>query len=151
YDASLMLTKRPIRPRSRNSTTPVILANNVSSLPQPTFSPGFRRVPRCRTIMEPPGTNWPPKTFTPSRCAFESRPFLELPNPFLCAIRYLCRDLADLHLGVGLAVPDRLLVLLLALELEYQDPVSPAVADDRGLYGSTRHQFASILESGLRW
>jgi hypothetical protein len=22
----------------------------------------------------------------PSRCAFESRPFLELPKPFLCAI-----------------------------------------------------------------
>src|SRR5262249_33824910 len=136
---------------SLNSTTPVTLAKRVSSLPHPTLRPGLILVPRCRTMTDPPGTNWPPKTFTPSRCAFESRPFLELPNPFLCAIRYVCRDLADLHLGVGLAVPDRLLVLLLALELEYQDLVSPAVAEDRGLYGATRYQFASILESGLRW
>jgi hypothetical protein len=34
---------------------------------------------------------------TPSRCAFESRPFLEEPKPFLCAIplplsrRHSCR------------------------------------------------------------
>jgi hypothetical protein len=26
------------------------------------------------------------EALTPSRCAFESRPFLELPKPFLCAI-----------------------------------------------------------------
>src|SRR5882757_10923101 len=38
-------------------------------------------------MMEPPGTSCPPKAFMPSRCAFESRPFLELPNPFLCAMR----------------------------------------------------------------
>src|SRR5262249_41030922 len=44
------------------------------------------RVPRWRTIMVPPGTSCPPKALTPSRCAFESRPFLELPKPFLCAI-----------------------------------------------------------------
>jgi hypothetical protein len=31
-------------------------------------------------------TVWPPKRFTPSRCALESRPFLEEPKPFLCAI-----------------------------------------------------------------
>src|SRR5579864_1277410 len=37
-------------------------------------------------MIEPPETTWPPKAFTPSRCEFESRPFLELPNPFLCAI-----------------------------------------------------------------
>jgi hypothetical protein len=29
---------------------------------------------------------WPPKTLTPSRWTFESRPFLEEPKPFLCAI-----------------------------------------------------------------
>jgi hypothetical protein len=44
------------------------------------------RVPRCREMMEPPVTNSPAKAFTPSRCAFESRPFVELPPPFLCAI-----------------------------------------------------------------
>src|SRR3954469_5376428 len=37
-------------------------------------------------MMLPPGTSCPPNAFTPSRCAFESRPFLELPKPFLCAI-----------------------------------------------------------------
>ena len=50
-----MLTNLPIRPRSRNSTMPLIFANSVSSLPQPTFSPGLMRVPRWRTMMEPPG------------------------------------------------------------------------------------------------
>src|SRR5581483_5406458 len=73
-------------PRSTKRMTPSTLANSVSSLPRPTFLPGFRRVPRWRTMIEPPVTSCPPKAFTPSRCAFESRPFLELPNPFLCAI-----------------------------------------------------------------
>src|SRR5580693_9969464 len=95
--ATLMLTNLPLRPRSLNSTPPVTLAKSVSSLPQPTFVPGLSLVPRCRTMIEPPGTNWPPKTFTPSRCALESRPFLELPNPFLCAIRHLEQNLADFH------------------------------------------------------
>ena len=36
-----MLTNLPIRPRSLNSTTPVTLANSVSSLPQPTLLPGL--------------------------------------------------------------------------------------------------------------
>src|SRR5277367_5406959 len=53
---------------------PVIFANKVSSLPRPTFKPGFTRVPRCRTIMVPPGTSCPPKALNPSRCEFESRP-----------------------------------------------------------------------------
>jgi hypothetical protein len=44
------------------------------------------RVPRWRVMMVPPVTNSPAKDFTPSRCAFESRPFVELPPPFLCAI-----------------------------------------------------------------
>src|SRR5215467_52451 len=126
-----MLTNLPIRPRSLNSTTPVTLANSVSSLPQPTFSPGLIFVPRCRTMIDPPGTSWPPKTFTPSRCALESRPFLELPSPFLCAIRHLRRNLPNLQIREGLAVSDRLLVLLLALELEDQDLIAAAVAQNR--------------------
>src|SRR5580765_1677383 len=99
-----MLTNLPIRPRSRNSTTPVTLANSVSSLPQPTFKPGLILVTRWRTMIEPPGTSCPPKTFTPSRCALESRPFRELPNPFLCAIFHLHLSLADLDLGDVLPV-----------------------------------------------
>src|SRR5580658_10177317 len=130
-----MLTNLPIRPRSLNSTTPVTLAKSVSSLPQPTFGPGLILVPRCRTMIEPPGTNWPPKTFTPNRCALESRPFLELPKPFLCAILHLNQNVADLHFREVLAMPYRALVLLLALELENQDFFCPAVANDSALDG----------------
>ena len=32
----------------------------------------------------------PPKALMPRRCEFESRPFLELPKPFLCAITSSC-------------------------------------------------------------
>src|ERR1039457_6884344 len=115
----------------------------------PTLSPGFSLVPRWRTMMEPPGTNWPPKTFTPSRCALESRPFLELPNPFLCAIRHLHQDVANLHFGEGLAVPDGFLVLFLAFELENQNLVAPAGAQNRSFHRTTGHQFAAVFESGL--
>src|SRR5579864_829818 len=81
------ITNLPIEPLFRNLMRPVILAKSVSSLPRPTFSPGFTRVPRCRTMMVPPGTTCPPNALKPSRCAFESRPFREVPCPFLCAIR----------------------------------------------------------------
>src|SRR5271155_4574643 len=37
-------------------------------------------------MIVPPGTSCPPKALKPSRCAFESRPFREVPCPFLCAI-----------------------------------------------------------------
>src|SRR4051795_7293655 len=119
-----MLANLPRRPRSRNSTVPVTLAKSVSSLPRPTFEPGLILVPRCRTMMLPPGTSCPPKTFTPSRCALESRPFLELPKPFLCAIRHLNQDVADPHLRVGLAVSDGFLILLFPLEFEDNDLVA---------------------------
>src|SRR5580700_11447824 len=136
--ATLMQTNLPIRPRSLNSTTPVTLANNVSSLPQPTFVPGLILVPRCRTMIEPPGTNWPPKTFTPSRCALESRPFLELPKPFLCAIRHLCQNVANLHFGEVLTMSNGFLVLLLALELEDDDLIATAIAGNGSLDGRAR-------------
>src|ERR1035441_2563634 len=90
YSASIAsgstITNFPIDPLSRNLMRPVILAKSVSSLPRPTFSPGFTRVPRWRTMIVPPGTSCPPKALNPSRCAFESRPFREVPCPFLCAI-----------------------------------------------------------------
>src|SRR5208337_4750488 len=81
------ITNLPIEPLFRNLIRPVILANKVSSLPRPTLSPGFTRVPRCRTIMVPPGTSCPPNALNPSRCALESRPFRDVPCPFLCAIK----------------------------------------------------------------
>src|SRR5438270_11734984 len=111
YSTAEMLTNLPMRPRSLNSTVPVTFANSVSSLPQPTFKPGLILVPRWRTMIDPPGTSCPPKTFTPSRCALESRPFLELPNPFLCAISHLHQNLADLHFSEVLPVALLLLVL----------------------------------------
>src|SRR6476469_3393162 len=82
------MTNLPIEPLSTNLMRPVILANKVSSLPRPTLRPGLTRVPRCRTMIVPPGTTCPPKALKPSRCALESRPFRELPKPFLCAIDF---------------------------------------------------------------
>src|SRR6476659_6855532 len=80
------MTNLPIWPRSLNTMRPVILAKSVSSFPRPTLSPGFTRVPRWRTMMVPPGTTCPPNALKPSRCALESRPFRDVPCPFLCAI-----------------------------------------------------------------
>src|SRR5689334_1827523 len=114
-----MLMNLPRRPRSRKTTMPGTLAKSVSSLPRPTFSPGLKQVPRWRTRIEPPVTTWPPKAFTPSRCALESRPFFELPRPFLCAILHLCQNLVDGQLRVILPVTDGPFVLLLAPELEH--------------------------------
>src|SRR6185369_11445975 len=79
----------PCRPLSSNLTTPSINAKSVSSFPRPTLLPGFHFVPRCRAMMLPPSTCWPPNFFSPNRCDCESRPFLDEPTPFLCAITQL--------------------------------------------------------------
>src|ERR1044072_949356 len=76
----------PCRPLSSNLTTPSMSANSVSSLPRPTFLPGFHFVPRCRARMLPPSTASPPNFFRPNRCECESRPLRDEPTPFLCAI-----------------------------------------------------------------
>jgi len=47
------------------------------------FKPARNRRPRCRTRIEPPGTRLPSNRLTPSRCELLSRPFRELPCPFL--------------------------------------------------------------------
>src|SRR6266850_6117814 len=85
----------PDRPLSSNLTTPSIIANRVSSLPRPTFLPGFHFVPRCRARMLPPNTCWPPNFFRPRRWEFESRPLRDEPTPFLCAIKTLSIDPLD--------------------------------------------------------
>src|ERR1035441_10508006 len=145
-----MLTNLPRRPRSLNSTTPVTLANSVSSLPNPTFSPGLIGVPRCRTMIDPPGTSCPPQRFTPRRCALESRPFLELPKPFLCAME-LAHDVADAHFGVVLPVPLGPLVLLLSLELENQNFLGAVVIFHRRVNLDVAcvfagHHFVAVVE-----
>ena len=68
---------------SVNLTIPSIFAKIEWSLPIPTFSPGKNFVPLCLTIIDPAVTFCSPKTFTPRRFAFESRPFLVDPPAFL--------------------------------------------------------------------
>lgn len=76
-------------PLDSKVTIPETLAKRVSSEPSPTFLPGLNLVPRCLTRMLPPVTNVPAKALTPSRFDWLSRPFRELPIPFLCAILLL--------------------------------------------------------------
>src|SRR6266404_6006385 len=79
---------RPCRPLSSNFTYPVTSAYSVSSLPCPTLTPAWCLVPRCRTKIVPAFTSCPPNRFTPSLCPCESRPFVEDPPPFLCAMTH---------------------------------------------------------------
>src|SRR3954464_15653218 len=123
---------RPRRPVVK-STRPARAAKMVSSLPRPAPSPGLNLVPRWRTMISPPVTTWPAKTFTPRRCAWESRPLRLEPSPFLLAILGLLvlglllrggargaarqhLDLADLEPGQLRAVAHRALVAALGLE-----------------------------------
>src|SRR6516165_1198434 len=119
-----------LRPRlTPNSTAPDSLANRVSSPPRPTPVPGWKCVPRWRTMISPALTTWPPNLLTPSRWAFESRPFLLDEAPFLCAISGLLlagaglagTDASDLHLGVLLAVPLTAPVASLVLVVDHVD------------------------------
>src|SRR3954466_3268569 len=95
-----------LRPRLMpNSTEPAALANRVSSPPRPTFTPGWKWVPRWRTMISPALTTWPPNRFTPRRCALESRPLRVELAPFLCAIAVLpSADRGDADAGELLAV-----------------------------------------------
>src|SRR5581483_7388067 len=160
--------KRPRLPWSENLTRPLTLANKVSSDPMPTLVPGLIRVPRCRTMIDPPVTSSPANAFTPRRWALESRPFVELPPPFLCAIAEsssveACRRLKsggigdavrldglDAYLGKILAVSLQLLVLLFALVMEHQDLVPAAVADDLSghLGGARLNHIAGFARNG---
>src|SRR6185503_757051 len=107
-------------------------------------------------MIEPAVTSWPANTFTPSRFAFESRPFFEEPRPFLCAISgLLCGLLGSLLAGSRLlgradaldrdprqlaAVAAGLLVARLGLELEHLDLLAAHVLDhlDRHAAGQLR-------------
>src|SRR5215471_14857895 len=92
----------------------------------PTLRPALKRVPRWRTRMLPAVTNCPPNRLTPSIWGLESRPFLELPTPFLWAMT-LHLDLRDPHRGHGLAVSAMASVVLAALELHHQHLVALAL------------------------
>src|SRR5208282_3004842 len=126
-----MLMKRPMRPLSSNLTKPATLANRVSSLPRPTLTPGLYLVPRWRTRMEPPLTNWPPKRFTPSRWPWESRPLTEEPPPFLCAIEGTSEfDFAYLDGSEVLAMATLDLVLAACLVFQHAEFGSPDLPQD---------------------
>src|SRR5262245_29334500 len=116
-------------PRRSKRTKPSLRAYRVWSTPSPTFCPGRKRVPRCRTRMLPAVTNWPPKRFTPSICGLESRPLRELPTPFLCAMA-LDLDARDPDGGQDLPMPEPPPVVLAALELHDQDLALLALAHD---------------------
>src|SRR6476469_8760799 len=142
----MMLTNLPSRPRSRNSTVPGTVAKRVSSLPSPTFLPGLYRVPRCRTMIDPPVTNSPENTLIPNRCELESRPFLELPKPFLCAMQKsfgpLGQNFLNRHARIVLPMADGAFVLLLSFELEDDDFVAPAVSGDFSAHPRRFHRLA---------
>ena len=86
-----------LRPRRVPKVTePGASANSVSSLPRPTPRPGWKWVPRWRTMISPALTTWPPKRLTPRRWALESRPLRDDEAPFLCAMSgSALRDVAD--------------------------------------------------------
>src|SRR3954447_2732755 len=107
-------------------------------MPAPT--PGLNLVPRWRTMISPPVTTWPAKTFTPRCCGFESRPLRLEPRPFLCAMRSPSLFLLGRAGNRGDTDPRQLLTvtrapLVAALRLELEDAeLRPAqVLDDLDL------------------
>src|SRR6187431_979363 len=94
----MLTTLRP--PFAPNCTAPASRANSVSSPPRPTLAPGWKCVPRWRTMISPALTTWPPKRLTPRYCALESRPLRVDDAPFLCAMtRQPLLDAGDLDAG----------------------------------------------------
>src|SRR3954452_14318858 len=121
--------------RNPKVTAPGRRANRVSSLPRPTPRPGWKWVPRWRTMISPALTTWPPKRLTPRRWALESRPLRDDEAPFLCAMSSALRDVADHDAGQGLTVPLPLVVAGLVLELVDVDLRALAVLDDLAGHG----------------
>src|SRR5690242_7709861 len=127
-----------LRPRRvPNSTAPAASANRVSSPPRPTLEPGWKWVPRWRTMISPALTSWPPNRFTPSRWALESRPLREELAPFLCAMSSALPGLDAGHaqLRQALTVALTFAVAGLVLVLEDADLGTLDGADDLGRDG----------------
>src|SRR3954451_13526968 len=139
-----------LRPRRvPKVTAPGSRANSVSSLPRPTPRPGWKWVPRWRTMISPALTTWPPKRFTPRRWALESRPLRDDDAPFLCAMSASAlRDVADHDAGQGLTMPLPLVVAGLVLELVDVDLRALAVPDDLARHGDVR-QSGRVAGDGL--
>ena len=72
--------------------------------------------------MEPPGTMLPSNRLTPSRCELLSRPLLELPCPFLCAMTLHLASISLIRTRVSVRpVSLRPAEALAALLLEHPD------------------------------
>src|ERR671926_1932647 len=100
-------------------------------------------------MISPALTTWPPKRFTPRRCALESRPLRDDEAPFLCAMSASAlRDVADDHVGHRLTVPLPLVVAGLVLELVDADLRPLAVADDLARHRDAR-QSCGVGGDGL--
>src|SRR5688572_12648483 len=129
YSGRTLTKVRLSAPFFLNWTRPSFSANNVWSVPTPTFSPARYGVPRWRTRMLPASTVWPPNFLTPSRFDWDSRPFLVLPPAFLCAMFDSSgrRDAGHLHFGVRLTVTFLAQVVLAAPEFGDLDLVGLAM------------------------
>src|SRR5580692_10272357 len=154
-----MLTAR--RPRNvPNCTAPPTSANSVSSQPRPMPGPGWKCVPRWRTMISPAFTNWPPLRLddAPFLCAISvllrlrlglarrlgaalSLRGLRLGALSLGALRFralsfgalrlgLRADAGDPHLGVPLPVAQTAPVAALVLVLDHVDLGACCVTDD---------------------
>src|SRR3954452_1666133 len=135
--AEIATSRRPRR--NPKVTAPGTRANRVSSLPRPTPRPGWKCVPRWRTMISPALTTWPPKRLTPRRWALESRPLRDDEAPFLCAMSSSAlRDVADHDAGQGLTVPLPLVVAGLVLELVDVDLRALGVLEDLARDGHLR-------------
>src|SRR5919109_581795 len=106
----------------------------------PTLAPGCTRVPRWRTRIWPALTRSPPNTFTPRRLDCESRPFLELPPAFLCAMDLALDDVVDADLGIRLPMALRFLVVLAPAQLEDAHLVGAPVAEHGRFHDSARDE-----------
>src|SRR3712207_1853460 len=92
-------------------------------------------------MMLPAETISPPQTFTPSRLPSESRPFLDDPPPFLCAIFLYLQDLDP---GPCLTVPSLLSAVLLRPVLVDVDLLALQVLEDLHLGRPVRVQIEVV-------
>src|SRR5688500_20330225 len=109
----------------------------VKSVPSPTLRPGCHFVPHWRMMMLPATTFSPPNFFTPRYCGLLSRPFLDEPTPFLCAMRTPLSelDVAYANFSEALPMPLLLRVVLPALHLEDDDLLFTTLPDGLALAG----------------
>src|SRR3990172_3368013 len=155
----------PILPLFSNFTIPSTSAKRVSSLPRPTFFPGFHFVPRWRARIFPPTTCSPPNFLRPNLWADESRPLREEPTPFLCAMNKIfdfrlpiaCLDRAIQNSipllrnriyfdsSKRLSVPLRAFVMLSSLLSEHQQFLFPPMLNNCGRNFSRSHHRSSLF------